>query len=78
MAFADQDRCREFRWELSQQPEPPRNYAKMLAHIAGVEDLTKLDQAGGKSFATESQFSESTRWQKTTRQRWIYRRSSKS
>ena len=46
-AFKDQDRCREFRKELGQLQEQLRQYTKMLADMAGVEDLTKLEQAGG-------------------------------
>lgn len=45
-AFTDQDRCREFRQELRQLQEQLRQYTKMLADMAGVEDLTKLEEAG--------------------------------
>lgn len=42
-AFDDQIRCEEFREELSQIQERLRNYTKMLADMANVEDLTELE-----------------------------------
>ena len=43
-AFEDQTQCREFRQELSQLQRRLRQYTKMLAHMAGVEDLTELEK----------------------------------
>lgn len=42
-AFEDPNRCEEFRKELEELQEILRNYTKMLADMAGVEDLTKLE-----------------------------------
>lgn len=42
-AFDDVARCQEFRTELSQLQQELRTYTKMLADMAGVEDLTKLE-----------------------------------
>ena len=46
-AFDDDDKCREFRRELASLQEELRNYNRMLAEIAGVEDLTDLEQVDG-------------------------------
>ncbi len=43
-AFEDEDTCREFRQELASLQEELRKYNRMLAEIAGVEDLTDLEQ----------------------------------
>lgn len=42
-AFSEETRCREFRDELSRLQEELRKYTKMLADMANVEDLTKLE-----------------------------------
>lgn len=44
--FDDATRRSEFREELSALQEDLRNYNRLLADIAGVEDLTDLEQAG--------------------------------
>ena len=46
-AFDDADKCREFRAELASLREDLRNYNHMLAEIAGVEDLTDMEQVRG-------------------------------
>lgn len=46
-AFDKPDRCKEFRKELEDLQEELRNYNRALAEIAGVEDLTDLEQSGG-------------------------------
>ena len=46
--FDDDDECREFRQELASLQEELRNYNRMLAEIAGVEDLTDLEQVEGE------------------------------
>ena len=46
-AFDDDAKCREFRRELAALQEELRNYNRMLAEIAGVEDLTDLEQVEG-------------------------------
>ncbi len=46
-AFDDDEKCREFRRELASLQEELRNYNRMLAEIAGVEDLTDLEQTDG-------------------------------
>lgn len=43
-AFKDQARCREFRSDLSALQQQLRQYTKMLADMAGVEDLTALQE----------------------------------
>lgn len=43
-AFLDPRKRQEFRQELSELQEDLRNYNRMLADIAGVEDLTSLEQ----------------------------------
>lgn len=42
-AFKETSKCDEFRRELSQLQEKLRIYTKMLADMAGVEDLTSLE-----------------------------------
>jgi hypothetical protein len=42
-AFNDQARCKEFRHELTLLQQELRKYTKMLADMAGVEDLTELE-----------------------------------
>ncbi len=42
-AFKDPDVCRQFREELAVLQEKLRNYNRLLAKIAGVEDLTDLE-----------------------------------
>ena len=46
-AFNDDEKCRDFREELAALQEELRNYNRMLADIAGVEDLTDLEQVEG-------------------------------
>ena len=46
-AFDDDSKCREFRKELKALQEELQNYNRMLADIAGVEDLTDLEQPEG-------------------------------
>lgn len=45
-AFDDLDKRREFREELAFLQDELRNYNRMLAQIAGVEDLTDLELTG--------------------------------
>lgn len=45
-AFEDPARCAEFRKELALLQCDLRNYNRMLAEIAGVEDLTDLETQG--------------------------------
>ena len=45
-AFGDPARCVEFRKELALLQRDLRNYNRMLAEIAGVEDLTDLETQG--------------------------------
>ena len=47
-AFGDDEKCREFRRELASLQEELRNYNRLLAKIAGVEDLTDLEQTEGE------------------------------
>ena len=47
-AFNDPLRCKEFRKELRSLQKDLRNYNRMLAEIAGVEDLTNLETIQGK------------------------------
>ena len=42
-AFADKAKCTEFREELTALQEKLQIYTKMLADMAGVEDLTSLE-----------------------------------
>lgn len=42
-AFQDSKQCKSFRAELSDLQEDLRKYTKMLADMAGVEDLTQLE-----------------------------------
>ncbi len=46
-AFDDDEKRREFREELAALQQELRNYNRMLAEIAGVEDLTDLEQVEG-------------------------------
>lgn len=43
-AFKDTEKCREFRKELAALQVDLRKYTKMLADMAGVEDLTELEE----------------------------------
>ena len=43
-AFEDAEKCKEFRKELEALQEDLHNYNRMLANIAGVEDLTDLEK----------------------------------
>ena len=43
-AFSDAARCAEFRRELTELQAKLRRYTKMLADMAGVEDLTTLEE----------------------------------
>lgn len=43
-AFNDPAKCKEFRTELSELQIQLRKYTKMLADMAGVEDLTELQK----------------------------------
>lgn len=45
-AFGNPVRCSEFRDELTSLQRDLRNYNRMLAHIAEVEDLTDLEAQG--------------------------------
>ena len=47
-AFSDADKCKEFRGDLAALQEDLRNYNRMLAEMAGVEDLTDLESVEGK------------------------------
>lgn len=42
-AFTDASQCRAFREELGELQQQLRRYTKMLADMAGVEDLTELE-----------------------------------
>ncbi|CAH0535394.1 hypothetical protein VST7929_02967 [Vibrio stylophorae] len=44
-AFNDPKQCEEFRGELKEVQAELRKYTKMLANMAGVEDLTELDNS---------------------------------
>ena len=46
-AFEDDARCKEFRVELAALQNELRNYNRMLAEVAGVEDLTDLETVEG-------------------------------
>lgn len=48
-AFNDPVRCAEFRMELTELQCDLQNYNRLLAKIAGVEDLTDLETQGGKT-----------------------------
>lgn len=43
-AFTDEDNCKRFRTELAQLQLALKKYAKMLADMAGVEDITALEE----------------------------------
>lgn len=45
-AFDDPSKCEEFRQELVELQRVLRLYTKMLADMAGVEDLTELENSG--------------------------------
>ena len=47
-AFEDDARKHEFRDELAALQKRLRNYSRMLAEMAGVEDLTNLETTGGE------------------------------
>ena len=47
-AFKNAGKREEFRKELAALQKNLRNYNRMLAEIAGVEDLTDLESSGGK------------------------------
>ena len=40
----DEDQCELFRQELNELQQVLRTYTKMLASMAGVEDLTELEK----------------------------------
>lgn len=42
-AFKKKEKCAQFRRELAQLQAKLRQYAKMLAEMAGVEDLTQME-----------------------------------
>jgi hypothetical protein len=42
-AFEDPEKCREFRLELAALQIQLRNYTKLLADLANVEDLTEIE-----------------------------------
>ncbi|MEW6377975.1 MAG: hypothetical protein AB1611_00050 [bacterium] len=42
-AFNEKEKCKEFRRDLAELQTVLRNYTKMLADMAGVEDLTSLE-----------------------------------
>ena len=42
--FSDKAKCQTFRWELSELQKVLSVYTQMLAEMAGVEDLTKLEE----------------------------------
>lgn len=44
-AFKNKDTCKDFREELSVLQQKLRNYTKMLADMAGVEDLTDISDS---------------------------------
>lgn len=46
-AFSDEGKRKEFREELAALQEELRNYNRMLAEVAGVEDLTDLEEVTG-------------------------------
>ena len=43
-AFGNSDQCKFFRSELKELKQNLTNYSKMLAEIAGVEDLTQMEE----------------------------------
>ena len=47
-AFQQEDKRKEFRKEMESLQEDLRNYNRMLAEIAGVEDLTDLEGHSGE------------------------------
>ena len=55
-AFKDESKCQEFRIELAELQQQLRNYNRILAEIAGVEDLTDLElEEGNDGPATSPQ-----------------------
>jgi len=48
-AFSNPERCNEFRTELEQLQNELMKYSQMLADMAGVEDLTSLEQIADDS-----------------------------
>lgn len=48
-AFADSQKCDEFRKELLELQTTLRYYTKMLSDMAGVEDLTELEDYNGQA-----------------------------
>ena len=46
-AFENKEKCKEFREELEALQKDLRNYNRLLAEIAKVEDLTDLEQTEG-------------------------------
>ena len=42
-AFKDEEKCQQFRKELAELQQQLKNYTKMLADMAGVEDMTEMD-----------------------------------
>ena len=44
-AFQEQVQCHNFRTELEQLQTKLKKYTKMLADMAGVEDLTSLEES---------------------------------
>ena len=48
-AFADSQKCDEFRKELLELQTTLRYYTKMLSDMAGVEDLTELEDYNGQT-----------------------------
>ena len=48
-AFADSQACNEFRMELLELQTSLRYYTKMLSDMAGVEDLTELEDHNGQA-----------------------------
>ena len=48
-AFDDPARCAEFRQELTELQVDLRSYNRLLASIAGVEDLTDMEADGGSN-----------------------------
>ncbi len=47
-AFSDQEKCKEFRLELEALQIDLKKYTKMLADMAGVEDLTELEDLSSR------------------------------
>ena len=45
-AFQDMEQCMQFRNELAELQDQLRNYARMLAEMVGIEDMTQLEAQG--------------------------------